>query len=216
MRQLHLQPRIKSSAPQTKERHCMLPPGRQTQVAPPAPVPLPNKQAPYLTPNSKGLPTARAKKDTGPGATQSTTLVPSPYLSICNPPRPKLTCPENEHAARVTSHQGKPTATHRRWRPPRRLFLKRRSCRWEREEISASTEHKAKQRMASGAACNRAPSSGYCSVSEVRIAKTHLKRRAKPRKLAASRRELLSRCGLGIFMTVSGGQAYPAVALATQ
>lgn len=40
------------------------------------------------------------------------------------PPRPKLTCPENEHAARVTSHQGKPTATHIiKWCPPSRLFF---------------------------------------------------------------------------------------------
>lgn len=139
MRQLHLQPRIKSSASQTEERLCMVPPGHQTQVAPPPAGSAPQQQTSPISHSQQRVlkrtqqsPEARGfcgwaavrrgskNKNTTPGHQTCTYAVP---VNL-HPPRPKLPCPENEHAARVTSHQGKPTATHIvEWCPPSRLFF---------------------------------------------------------------------------------------------
>lgn len=102
-------------------------------------VPLPNKQPPYAvshsqqrvvkrtqSPEARGfcgwtaVRRGRKNKNTSSGHQTCTYAVP---VNL-HPPRPKLTCPENEHAARVTSHQGKPTATHivEWWHPLAPLF----------------------------------------------------------------------------------------------
>lgn len=187
-------------------------------------VPLPNKQPPYAvshsqqrvlkrtqSPEARGccgwtaVRRGRKNKNTSSGHQTCTYAVP---VNL-HPPRPKLPCPENEHAARVTSHQGKPTATHivEWWHPLAPLF-KRRSSGRERaraQEFSASTTIQ----MADGGLQQMPRSS---PVSAARKAKRHQKRRAKLRKVAASRRALVS-MWVGYFCDRQGNQAHPAVTL---
>lgn len=207
MRQLHLQPRIKSSASQTEERLCMVPPGRQTQVAPPPAGSAPQQQTSPISHSQQRVlkrtqqsPEARGfcgwtavrrgskNKNTSPGYK----LVPTPYLSICILPGPNYPVPKmSMRPALPRTRESQPQPTSSNGAPLAPLFSKRRSSGRDRaraENFSASTEQTTQ--MAKGAGVQQMQRSS--PVSAVRKAKNHLKRRAKLRKLAASRRVLVS------------------------
>lgn len=116
--------------------------------------------------------------------TQDTKLVPTPYLSICNLPGPNYPVPKmSMRPASPRTRESQPQPTSSNGAPPRASVFQTEQ-QWPGQ--SESTEILC-QRWAGDANGGWQQMQRSSPVSAAKKAKTHLKRRAKLRKLAASR-----------------------------